>query len=264
MHGMINIAVRAARQAGSIIIRHLNQLEMLEVVEKGRNEFVSQVDRLAEDAIIEVIRDYHPDHSILAEESGETGNHEYQWIIDPLDGTTNYLHGFPVFCVSIAVAHEGQIEHGVVYDPLRQEVFTASRGQGAHLDGRRIRVSKRTRMSQSLIATGFPYRMNKQFIDDYLAMLKTVIEDSAGVRRPGSAALDLCYVAAGRVDGFWEIGLNVWDIAAGALMIREAGGRISDYRGTDKYLENGNVVAGNPRIYAALSKLLAPYARNLP
>ena len=264
MHGMINIAVRAARQAGSIIIRHLNQLEMLEVVEKGRNEFVSQVDRLAEEAIIEVIRDYHPDHSILAEESGETGNHEYQWIIDPLDGTTNYLHGFPVFCVSIAVAHEGKIEHGVVYDPLRQEVFTASRGQGAQLDGRRIRVSKRTRMSQSLIATGFPYRMNKQFIDDYLAMLKTVIEDSAGVRRPGSAALDLCYVAAGRVDGFWEIGLNVWDIAAGALMIREAGGRISDYRGTDKYLENGNVVAGNPRIYAALSKLLGPYARNLP
>ena len=261
---MINIAVRAARQAGSIIIRHLNQLEMLEVVEKGRNEFVSQVDRLAEEAIIEIIRDYHPDHSILAEESGETGNHEYQWIIDPLDGTTNYLHGFPVFCVSIAVAHEGKIEHGVVYDPLRQEVFTASRGQGAHLDGRRIRVSKRTRMSQSLIATGFPYRMNKQFIDDYLAMLKTVIEDSAGVRRPGSAALDLCYVAAGRVDGFWEIGLNVWDIAAGALMIREAGGRISDYRGTDKYLENGNVVAGNPRIYAALSKLLGPYARNLP
>lgn len=261
---MVNIAVRAARQAGSIMIRHLNQLETLEVVEKARNEFVSQVDRLAEEAIIEVIRDYHPDHSILAEESGESGDHEYQWIIDPLDGTTNYLHGFPVFCVSIAVAHEGQIEHGVVYDPLRQEVFTASRGQGAQLDGRRIRVSKRAQMSQSLIATGFPYRMNKQFIDDYLAMLKAVIEDSAGVRRPGSAALDLCYVAAGRVDGFWEIGLNIWDIAAGALMIREAGGRISDYRGTDKYLENGNVVAGNPKIYSALSKLLAPYARNLP
>ena len=194
----------------------------------------------------------------------ERGNHEYQWIIDPLDGTTNYLHGFPVFCVSIAVAHEGQIEHGVVYDPLRQEIFTASRGQGAQLDGRRIRVSKRIQMSHSLIATGFPYRMNKEFIDDYLAMLKTVVEDSAGVRRPGSAALDLCYVAAGRVDGFWEIGLYVWYIAAGALMIREAGGRISDYRGTDKYLENGNVVAGNPRIYAELSKLLAPYARNLP
>lgn len=264
MHGMVNIAVRAARQAGSIMIRHLNQLETLEVVEKARNEFVSQVDRLAEEAIIEVIRDYHPDHSILAEESGESGDHEYQWIIDPLDGTTNYLHGFPVFCVSIAVAHEGQIEHGVVYDPLRQEVFTASRGQGAQLDGRRIRVSKRAQMGQSLIATGFPYRMNKQFIDDYLAMLKAVIEDSAGVRRPGSAALDLCYVAAGRVDGFWEIGLNIWDIAAGALMIREAGGRISDYRGTDKYLENGNVVAGNPKIYSALSKLLAPYARNLP
>ena len=264
MHGMVNIAVRAARQAGSVIVRHLNQLESLEVVEKGRNEFVSQVDRLAEEAIIEVIREYHPDHSILAEESGESGEHEYQWIIDPLDGTTNYLHGFPVFCVSIAVAHEGQLEHGVVYDPLRQEVFTASRGQGAQLDGRRIRVSKRARMRHSLIATGFPYRMNKQFIDDYLAMLRAVIEESAGVRRPGSAALDLCYVAAGRVDGFWEIGLNVWDVAAGALMIREAGGRISDYRGTDKYLENGDVVAGNPNIYAALSKLLAPYARNLP
>ncbi len=264
MHGMVNIAVRAARQAGSVIVRHLNQLESLEVVEKGRNEFVSQVDRLAEEAIIEVIREYHPDHSILAEESGESGEHEYQWIIDPLDGTTNYLHGFPVFCVSIAVAHEGQLEHGVVYDPLRQEVFTASRGQGAQLDGRRIRVSKRARMRHSLIATGFPYRMNKQFIDDYLAMLRAVIEESAGVRRPGSAALDLCYVAAGRVDGFWEIGLNVWDVAAGALMIREAGGRISDYRGTDKYLENGDVVAGNPKIYAALSKLLAPYARNLP
>ena len=264
MHGMVNIAVRAARQAGSVIVRHLNQLESLEVVEKGRNEFVSQVDRLAEEAIIEVIREYHPDHSILAEESGESGEHEYQWIIDPLDGTTNYLHGFPGFCVSIAVAHEGQLEHGVVYDPLRQEVFTASRGQGAQLDGRRIRVSKRARMRHSLIATGFPYRMNKQFIDDYLAMLRAVIEESAGVRRPGSAALDLCYVAAGRVDGFWEIGLNVWDVAAGALMIREAGGRISDYRGTDKYLENGDVVAGNPKIYAALSKLLAPYARNLP
>lgn len=264
MHGMVNIAVRAARQAGSVIVRHLNQLETLEVMEKGRNEFVSQVDHLAEEAIIEVIREYHPDHSILAEESGQTGEHEYQWIIDPLDGTTNYLHGFPVFAVSIGVTHKGQLEHGVVYDPLRQEVFTASRGQGAQLDGRRIRVSKRAQLKQSLIATGFPYRANKRFMDDYLGMLRAVMEESAGVRRPGSAALDLCYVAAGRVDGFWEIGLNTWDVAAGALMIREAGGRISDYRGTDGYLESGDVVAGNPKIYAALSKLLAPYARNLP
>ena len=264
MHGMVNIAVRAARQAGVVIVRHLNQLESLEVVDKGRNEFVSKVDHLAEEAIIEVIHEYYPEHSILAEESGERGSHEYQWIIDPLDGTTNYLHGFPVFAVSIAVTRNGQLEHGVVYDPLRQEVYTASRGQGAQLDGRRIRVSKRAQMKQCLIATGFPYRMNKSSIDDYLGMLKAVIQETAGVRRPGSAALDLCYVAAGRVDGFWEIGLNVWDVAAGALMIREAGGRISDYRGTDKYLETGDVVAGNPKIYAALSKLLAPYARNLP
>ncbi len=263
MHGMVNIAVRAARQAGSIMVRHLNQLEALEVVEKGRNEFVSQVDRLAEEAIIEVIQEYYPEHSILAEESGERGSHEYKWIIDPLDGTTNYLHGFPVFSVSIAVTHNGQLEHGVVYDPLRQEVFTASRGQGAQLDGRRIRVSKRVQLQQCLIATGFPYRTNEKYIDDYLGMLKAVVQQSAGVRRPGSAALDLCYVAAGRVDGFWEIGLNIWDIAAGALMIREAGGRISDYHGTDKYLDSGDIVAGNPKIYAALSKLLAPHAAKL-
>ena len=264
MHGMVNIAVRAARQAGAIALRHLNQLEALEVVEKGRNEFVSKVDQLAEEAIIEVIREYYPEHSILAEEGGQQGNHEYQWIIDPLDGTTNYLHGFPTFAVSIAVTHNGQLEHGVVYDPLRQEIFTASRGQGAHLDGRRIRVSKRASMKQCLIATGFPYHSNMPLIDDYLGMLKAVIQESAGVRRPGSAALDLCYVAAGRVDGFWEIGLNVWDVAAGALIIREAGGRISDYHGTEKFLDNGNIIAGNPKIYAALSKLLAPYAHNLP
>ena len=196
MHAMLNIAVRAARQAGSVIVRHINQLEALEVVEKGRNEFVSQVDRLAEETIIAVIREYYPEHAILAEESGRSGDHDYQWIIDPLD---------------------------VVYDPLRQEVFTASRGQGAQLDGRRIRVSKRVQLGQCLIATGFPYRMNRQFIDEYLGMLKAVMQESAGIRRPGSAALDLCYVAAGRVDGFWEIGLNAWDIAAGALMIKEAG-----------------------------------------
>ena len=264
MHGMVNIAVRAARQAGAIALRHLNQLEALEVVEKGRNDFGSKVDQLAEESIIEVIREYYPEHSILAEEGGQQGNHEYQWIIDPLDGTTNYLHGFPTFAVSIAVTHNGQLEHGVVYDPLRQEIFTASRGQGAHLDGRRIRVSKRAGMKQCLIATGCPYRSNMPLIDDYLGMLKAVIQESAGVRRPGSAALDLCYVAAGRVDGFWEIGLNVWDVAAGALIIREAGGRISDYHGTEKFLDNGNIIAGNPKIYASLSKLLAPYAHNLP
>jgi myo-inositol-1(or 4)-monophosphatase len=263
MHGMVNIAVRAARRAGELMVRQLNQLESLQVVEKSRNEFVTQVDQAAEAAIIEVIREYYPDHAILAEESGAAGDNEYQWIIDPLDGTTNYVHGFPVFSVSIAVAHRGEIEHGVVYDPLRQEIFTASRGQGAQLDGRRIRVSKRTTVQQSLVATGFPYRANLKYLDRYMDMLRVVMQESAGVRRPGSAALDLCYVAAGRVDAFFEFGLAKWDIAAGALMIREAGGRISDFRGTDGYLESGNVVAGNPKTYAALSKLLAPFTSGL-
>ncbi|HVY66531.1 MAG TPA: inositol monophosphatase family protein [Gammaproteobacteria bacterium] len=260
---MVNIAVRAARRAGELMVRQMNQLESLRVVEKSRNDFVTQVDQAAEAAIIEVIRDHHPDHAILAEESGASGEHEYQWIIDPLDGTTNYVHGFPVFSVSIAVAHRGEIEHGVVYDPLRQEIFTASRGQGAQLDGRRIRVSKRTSLQQSLIATGFPYRANLQYLDRYMQMLRAVMLETAGVRRPGSAALDLCYVAAGRVDAFFEFGLSKWDTAAGALMIREAGGRISDFHGTDGYFESGNVVAGNPKIYAALSKLVAPFAAGL-
>jgi len=242
------------------MVRQLNQLESLKVVEKSHNEFVSQVDHAAETAIIEVIRDHYPEHAILAEESGAAGEHEYQWIIDPLDGTTNYLHGFPVFSVSIAVARKGEIEHGVVYDPLRQEIFTASRGQGAQLDGRRIRVSKRTTLQQSLVATGFPYRANLVHLERYMNMLRAVMLESSGVRRPGSAALDLCYVAAGRVDAFFELGLSKWDIAAGALIIREAGGRISNFQGGDGYLDSGNVVAGNPKTYAALSKLLAPFS----
>ncbi|HEX6997761.1 MAG TPA: inositol monophosphatase family protein [Gammaproteobacteria bacterium] len=263
MHGMVNIAIRAARRAGELMVRQLNQLDAIQVTEKSRNEFVSQVDRMAEAAIIEIVRDHYPDHAILAEESGEQGEHEYQWIIDPLDGTTNYLHGFPVFAVSIAVAHHGELQHGVVYDPLRQEIFTATRGEGAQLDGRRIRVSKRPSLDKALVATGFPYRMNLAHIDRYLGMLRAVMLETAGVRRPGSAALDLCYVAAGRVDGFWELGLKKWDIAAGALIIREAGGRISDFNGTDAYLETGNIVAGNPKVYAALSRLLAPHSRGL-
>jgi myo-inositol-1(or 4)-monophosphatase len=263
MHGMVNIATRAARRAGELMIRSINKLESLQVAEKGRNDFVTRVDHAAEEAIIEVIKDHYPDHAILAEESGASGEHEYQWIIDPLDGTTNYLHGFPVFCVSIAVTHLGELQHGVVYDPLRQEIFSASRGQGAQLDGHKIRVSKQAGLKNALIATGFPYRMGEREIDRYLGMLRAVMLETAGVRRPGSAALDLCYVAAGRVDGFWELGLSKWDVAAGALIIREAGGRISDFRGTDAYLDSGNLVAGTPKVYAALSKLLAPHTRDL-
>ena len=263
MHGMVNIAVRAARRAVEIMVRQLNQLESLRVIEKSPNDFVTQVDQAAEAAIIETIREYYPDHAILAEESGAAGENEFQWIIDPLDGTTNYIHGFPVFSVSIAVARNGEIEHGVVYDPLRQEIFSASRGQGAQLDGRKIRVSKRTTLQESLVATGFPYRANLKYLDRYLEMLKVVMLGTAGVRRPGSAALDLCYVAAGRVDAFFEFGLSKWDIAAGALIIREAGGRISDFHGNDTYLESGNVVAGNPKTYAALSKLLSPFTAGI-
>ena len=263
MHGMVNIGVRAARRAGEIMVRQINRLESLEIIEKGRNEFVSRVDHAAEETIIEVIRDHYPDHAILGEESGASGDHEYQWIIDPLDGTTNYLHGFPVYCVSIAVARSGTLEHGVVYDPLRQEIFTASRGEGAQLDGRRIRVSKQITLRRALLATGFPYRLTTERMDAYLDMLRAVIVETAGVRRLGSAALDLCYVAAGRVDGFWELGLQKWDLAAGTLIIREAGGRISDFNGSDAFMESGDIVAGTPKVYAALSKLLAPHARSL-
>jgi myo-inositol-1(or 4)-monophosphatase len=263
MHGMVNIAIRAARRAGEIIVRSLNRLDALQIAEKGRNDFVTQVDEAAEAAIIEIIRDHYPEHAVLAEESGSHGEHEYQWIIDPLDGTTNFLHGFPVFSVSIAVAQNGKLQHAVVYDPMRQEIFSASRGQGAQLDGRKIRVSKHYGLRGALIATGFPYRMSEQNMDQYLGMLRAVMMETAGVRRPGSAALDLCYVAAGRVDGFWELGLAKWDIAAGALIIREAGGRISDFGGGDRYLESGNVVAGTPKVYSALSRLLAPHSQGL-
>ena len=263
MHAMVNIGIRAARRAGEVMIRQWNQLDALQITDKGRHDYVTQVDLLAEEKIVGVIRDAYPDHAILAEERGAVGEHDYTWIIDPLDGTTNYLHGFPVFSVSIAVAHRGELQHAVVYDPLRQEIFTASRGDGAQLDGRRIRVSRRQHLTDSLIATGFPYRISDQRLDRYLEMLRAVMLESSGVRRPGSAALDLCYVAAGRVDGFWELGLSKWDVAAGALIVREAGGRISDFQGTDRYLDSGNIVAGNPKVYAALSKLLAPYSRDL-
>ncbi len=264
MHAMLNIGVGAARRAGDLIVRQLKRLDTLTVDVKGRNEFVTQVDRAAEQVIIDHIRKHYPEHGFLGEESGAQGSSDHQWIIDPLDGTTNFIHGFPVFAVSIGLAVKGRVEHGVVYDPMRQEIFAASRGQGALLDDRRIRVSRCSILERALIGTGFPYRSDSIATERYLAMLKAVIESTAGVRRPGAAALDLCYVAAGRLDGFWELGLKPWDVAAGSLIIREAGGRISDFQGGDGYLESGSIIAGNPKIYAALSKLLAPHARDLP
>lgn len=258
MQPLLNIAVRAARRAGDLIVRNVDRVPTLNVRSKSRNDFVSEVDHMAERDIIETIRRTHPDHGFLGEEGGRSGGDEFVWIIDPLDGTTNFLHGFPTFAVSLACQYRGRIEHAVVYDPMRQELFTASRGDGAQLDGRRIRVSKQATIEGALIGTGFPYRENSRWIDPYLAMLKTVMQQSAGIRRPGAAALDLAYVAAGRIDAFWEIGLNAWDTAAGSLLITEAGGRIGTLTGGE-YRQNGNVLAGSPKVYEAMLECLAPH-----
>src|SRR5580692_125031 len=258
MHPLINIAVRAARRAGEVIVRSLVRLESLEVTSKGRNDYVSEIDRSAEREIIDIIHKHYPEHAILAEESGSSGENETVWIIDPLDGTTNFLHGFPVFSVSIACQVKGRLEHAVVYDPMRGEIFSATRGSGAHLENHRIRVSKARTLDGALVATGFPYRANMKYLDAYMGMLRAVTEQAAGVRRPGSAALDLAYVAAGRVDGFWEIGLAPWDTAAGTLLIQEAGGRIGTLTGGE-YRQGGHIVAGTPRVYTALLELLAPH-----
>src|SRR5580692_13042289 len=237
MHPLINIAVRAARRAGEIIVRSLVRLESLEITSKGRNDYVSEIDRSAEREIIDIVRKHYPEHAILAEESGRSGVHDTVWIIDPLDGTTNFLHGFPVFAVSIAVEQRGRLEIGVIYDPMRQEVFTAARGEGAHLENHRIRVSKQRGLDGALLATGFPYREDEKYADNYFAMFRMLTSMSAGIRRPGSAALDLAYVACGRLDGFWEMGLKAWDTAAGILLIKEAGGVVSDLYGSEDYLK---------------------------
>ncbi|HXZ58906.1 MAG TPA: inositol monophosphatase family protein [Steroidobacteraceae bacterium] len=258
MPPLLNIAVRAARRAGEVIVRSLNHLESLTVSSKGRNDFVSEVDHAAEREIIGTIRRHYPQHAFLAEESGRSGEHDTLWIVDPLDGTTNFLHGFPVFAVSIACQIKGRLEHAVIYDPMRQELFTASRGAGAHLDNHRMRVSKARSLDGALIATGFPYRANMRYLDAYLAMLRAVTEQVAGLRRPGAAALDLAYVAAGRVDAFWELGLSAWDTAAGTLLIQEAGGRVGTLTGAE-YRQEGHIVAGTPKVYAALLETLAPH-----
>ena len=256
---MLNIAVRAARNAGDIIVRHSSRIDELTIASKERNDFVSEVDRRAEDEIIAIIHKAYPDHGILAEESGRHGkSDDFLWIIDPLDGTTNFLHGFPQFSVSIALQHKGRLEQAVIYDPMRQELFTASRGSGAFLDNRRIRVSKQTSLSGALLGTGFPYK-DQTHLAAYLEMFKALIADSAGIRRPGSAALDLAYVAAGRFDGFWEIGLNPWDMAAGILLIREAGGLVSDFLGGHDYMKSGNIVAAAPKLFPVMLREIRPH-----
>jgi myo-inositol-1(or 4)-monophosphatase len=258
MHPFVNTAVRAARKAGETIVRGLTRFEGVETATKGLNDYVTNIDRAAEAEIIDILHTAYPNHAFLAEESGASGNADTTWIIDPLDGTTNFMHGFPQFAVSIACQVRDVIEHAVIYDPMRQEIFTASRGGGAYLESRRLRVSKQRTLEGSLIGTGFPYRENLHYLDPYMAMLRTVMTTAAGVRRPGAAALDLAYVAAGRTDGFFEIGLKAWDTAAGTLMVREAGGLVGTLDGGD-YRQNGNIIAGNPRVYMALVEAFAPH-----
>ncbi|MGH8206708.1 MAG: inositol monophosphatase family protein [Steroidobacteraceae bacterium] len=258
MHPLLNIAVRAARRAGEIIVRSLTRLESLQVSSKGRNDYVSEVDRAAEREIIGIIHKHYPEHAILAEESGSSGDSETVWIIDPLDGTTNFLHGFPVFAGSIAVQQRGRLEIGGIYDPMRQEIFSAVRGAGAHLENHRMRVSKQRGLEGALLATGFPFREGDTGAESYFAMFRTLTALTAGIRRPGAAALDLAYVAAGRVDGFWELGLKPWDTAAGTLMIQEAGGRVGTLGGAP-YQLGANIVAGAPKVYEAMIATLAPH-----
>lgn len=257
MHPLLNIAIGAARRAGDVIIRSLDRVGALVVSEKGRNDFVSEVDRAAEQVVIAAIHKAYPSHGILAEESGAQPGDDYTWVIDPLDGTTNFLHGFPQFAVSVACRHRGRAEVAVVLDPTRGELFTAERGAGTILDGRRLRVSQRLGLEGALIGTGFPYRENKKWLKPYLAMLERVMDATAGVRRPGAASLDLAYVAAGRLDGFWEVGLSPWDTAAGILLITEAGGRVGDFTGGE-YRDGGNLLAASPRVFAALAETFAP------
>jgi myo-inositol-1(or 4)-monophosphatase len=263
LHPMINTAVKAARKGAAIINRASFDVGRLQITEKNHNDFVTEVDQAAERAIIDVLKAAYPDHAFLAEESGASANlhdeNENVWIIDPLDGTTNFIHGFPQYCVSIALQQRGQITQAVVYDPTRNDLFTASKGAGAFLNEKRIRVTKRDKLADSLIGTGFPYT-DLTALDEYLKMFRIMTEKTAGLRRPGAAALDLAYVAAGRLDGFFEKKLKPWDIAAGSLLITEAGGIVGTFGGDSDYLYKGDVIAGNPKVFSQMLGLLTPFA----
>ena len=266
LHPMVNVAIKAARAAGSIINRAALDIESVRVSQKKANDFVTEVDHAAEQAIIETLLTAYPGHGILAEESGsEHGakDSEFVWIIDPLDGTTNFIHGLPVYCVSIALAVKGKIEQAVVYDPSRNDLFTATKGRGAYMNDRRIRVSKRTQLNESLISTGFPFRQGDNF-NQYLQMMGDVMQRTAGLRRPGAAALDLAYVAAGYTEGFFELGLQPWDVAAGSLLVTEAGGLVGNFTGEADFLDQHEVLAGSPRIYGQMVTLLGKYSKFAP
>ena len=255
MNPMLNTAVKAARKAGSLILRASEDIHLLTVNKKSVNDFVTEVDLASEEMIISTLKEAYPTHGFLGEETGLSNEAENIWIIDPLDGTTNFIHGYPQYCISIALQQRGEITHGLVYDPNKNDLFTASKGVGAFLNDRRIRVSKRAKLKESLIGTGLPFRDFKH-LATYLKMLEDVVLNTSGVRRPGSAALDLAYVAAGWYDGFWEIGLSKWDIAAGGLIVKEAGGIVSDFVEKDNWLESGNILCANAKIYEPFIKLI--------
>jgi myo-inositol-1(or 4)-monophosphatase len=266
LHPMVNVAIKAARAAGSIINRAALDIESVRISQKKANDFVTEVDHAAEQAIIETLTTAYPGHGIWAEESGrEHGakDSEFVWIIDPLDGTTNFIHGLPVYCVSIALAVKGKVEQAVIYDPTRNDLFTATKGRGAYLNDRRIRVSKRTELKQSLVSTGFPFRPGDNF-NQYLQMMGDVMQRTAGLRRPGSAALDLAYVAAGYTEGFFEKGLQPWDVAAGSLLVTEAGGLVGNFTGEADFLEQEECLAGNPKVYGQLVSILGKYSKFAP
>ncbi|HYD76285.1 inositol monophosphatase family protein [Ramlibacter sp.] len=263
LHPMLNVAIKAARAAGAIINRAALDVEAVRISQKQVNDFVTEVDHASENAIIETLLTAYPDHAIWAEESGQQHGRQgsdFTWIIDPLDGTTNFIHGFPVYCVSIALRVKDRIEQAVIYDPTRNDLFTATRGRGAYLNERRIRVSKRTELSRCLVATGFPFRPGDNF-NLYLRMMAEVMQRTAGLRRPGAAALDLAYVAAGFTDGFFETGLSPWDVAAGSLLVTEAGGLIGNFTGESNFMEQRECLAGNPRVYGQLVALLGKYSK---
>ncbi|TRW50331.1 inositol-1-monophosphatase [Aliidiomarina halalkaliphila] len=258
MHAMLNIAVRAARAAGRVAMKSFQQPDQVEFAEKSLNDFVTNIDKACEQTIISTIQKSYPDHGFLAEESGEhQAQGDYLWVIDPIDGTTNYMRGIPHFCISIALMHKGITQHAVVYDPVREEMFTASRGAGAQLNGYRIRVSPRKDLEGTLLATGFPFKL-KHLLPDYQKVFNKFFEQAADVRRAGSAALDLAYVASGRVDGYWEAGLQLWDTAAGELLVREAGGVVTDFGGGMNHQKSGNIVAASPRVLQTMVTQMRP------
>jgi myo-inositol-1(or 4)-monophosphatase len=263
LHPMLNVAIKAARAAGAIINRAALDVESVRISQKQINDFVTEVDHASEQAIIETLLTAYPGHGILAEESGSqhgAKDSEFVWIIDPLDGTTNFIHGFPVYCVSIALAVRGKVEQAVIFDPSRNDLFTSTKGRGAYLNERRIRVSKRTQLKDCLVSTGFPFRPGDNF-KNHLMMMADVMPRTAGVRRPGAAALDLAYVAAGYTDGFFEPGLSIWDVAAGSLLVTEAGGLVGNFTGESDFLEQKECLAGSPRIYGQLVQILGKYSK---